>query len=610
MLTSSPASVPAGPQFPAGTDPQFAAAETSAREHAARVAMGEEPASIVLRGGRVVDVFDRRVVRADVAIAGQRIAAVGDVAASIGDRTIVIDCAGRFIAPGFIEPHYHVGGSQVTIERLAELLLPLGTTVLGTCFYEAAIISGVEAVEDQLRRVEHTGLDVLLAPFVASVGQGDLGASRSDLADVRRLIAHPRAIELREWNYASHIPALRDAYVEALTRGRVIGGHMEGLTGAPLQAAAALGCRSDHETGSVEEALAKVRAGITVQIREGTGARDLTEVTRAITEFGADPVNFALTADQQELWSLADRGHLDDKLRRVVAEGVGPVDAVRMATLAAARSLGIADRYGAIAPGRFASLCVLGDLREFEVHHVLSRGAHVVADGHYTVPTDFEPYPAEYRETLRVGGTFDAADMRLPALAGRVRVVGITAGSLLTEELEEDVDLPDGVPDPATGLNLFAVMDRHEASGRLGVGLVRGVGVTSGAFAATPVPGQVDPMVVGTDPEDMALAARRMLDLGGGIVVVRDGTVLAEVALPVFGLLDDGPLDETIAACRAVARAIAEIGCPDPDVVSNTAFATLPRSLPRLKLTSHGLVRVFREGPRELVPLMIAASGR
>ena len=239
-----------------------------------------------------------------------------------------------------------------------------------------------------------------------------------------------------------------------------------------------------------------MRAGITVQIRQGTGARDLAEVTRAITEFGADPVNFALTADQQELWSLADHGHLDDKLRRVVAEGVGPVDAVRMATLAAARSLGIADRYGAITPGRFASLCVLGDLREFEVRHVLSRGAHVVADGRYTVPTDFEPYPAEYLETLRVGRTFDASDMRLPTVTGRVRVVGITPGSLLTEELEEEVDLPEGVPDAATGLNLFAVMDRHQASGRIGVGLVRGVGVTSGAFAATPVPGQVDPMVV------------------------------------------------------------------------------------------------------------------
>lgn len=604
MLTST-TSVPAGPHFPAGTDPQYARLEAQARERAARVATGEQAADLVLRGGRVVDVFDRRVVRADVAIAGDRVAVVGDVAHTVGEQTVVVDCTGLVITPGFVEPHYHVGGSQLTVERLAELLVPLGTTVMGTCFYEAAIIAGVDAVEDQMRRVESTGLDVLLAPFVASLGQGDLGSSRSELADVLRLVAHPRAIELREWNVASHVEALREVYLEALARGRVIGGHLEGLLGSALQGSVALGCRSDHETGTVEEALEKVRAGVVVQIRQGTGARDLAEVTRTITEFGADPSNFALTADQQELWSLAEHGHLDDKLRRVVAEGVGPVDAVRMATHNAARSLGIADRYGAVAPGFFASLVVLGDLRDFEVRHVFSRGVHVASEGRYLLPTSFADYPGELTDTLRVGRTLDAGAFRLVDGAARVRVVGITPGSLLTEELEEDVEVTGGVVDAATGLNTFAVLDRHEASGRVGLGLVRGVGVTSGAFAATPVPGQVDPMVVGTDPQDMALAANRMLELRGGIVVVRDGQVLAEVALPVLGLQNHGPVAETLAACRAVSAALVEIGCTDPDVVSNAAFATLPRSLPRLKLSSHGYVRVFREGPRELVPFRV-----
>lgn len=604
MLTSS-TTVPAGPHFPAGTDPQFAATEASAREHAARVAMGEDAASLVLRGGRVVDVFDRRVVRADVAIAGDRIAVVGDVEHCLGPDTRVIDCSGLVIAPGFVEPHYHVGGSQLTVERLAELLLPLGTTVLGTCFYEAAIIAGPATVEAELERLERTGLDVLLAPFVASLGQGDLGSSRSDLDAVLRLVAHPRTIELREWNFASHVPALREVYLEAVARGRVIGGHLEGLEGPALAASVALGCRSDHETGTAEEALARVRAGVTVQIRQGTGARDLAEVTRAVTEFGADPSNFALTADQQELWSLAEHGHLDDKLRRVVAEGVGPVDAIRMATINAARSLGIDDRYGAVTPGRFASLAVLGDLRELDVRHVFSRGVHVAEDGRYLLPNDFEPYSSELTDTLRVARRLEADDLRLPAGQGRMRVIGITAGSLLTDELEEDVELTDGVPDPASGLNLFAVVDRHEASGRVGLGLVRGVGVQSGAFAATPVPGQVDPIVVGTDPADMALAANRVLELRGGIVVVQDGEVLAEIALPVLGLLNEGPVADTVAAAQAVAAAIAQIGCPDADVVSNAAFATLPRSLPRLKLSSHGYVRVFREGPRDLVPLRV-----
>ena len=147
------------------------------------------------------------------------------------------------------------------------------------------------------------------------------------------------------------------------------------------------------------------------------------------------------------------------------------------------------------------------------------------------------------------------------------------------------------------------MLDRHEASGRIGLGLVRGLGITSGAFAATPVPGQVDPIVAGTDPADMAIAANRLLELRGGIVVVQDGAVVAEIALPVLGLLNEGPVEDTVAAAQAVSAGLATIGCPDPDVISNAAFATLPRSLPRLKLSSHGYVRVFREGPRELVAL-------
>src|SRR5690606_18371356 len=214
--------------------------------------------------------------------------------------------------------------------------------------------------------------------------------------------AHPSCVELREWNYASHVDHLREVYLEALARGRVIGGHMEGLVGGPLQAAAALGCRSDHEATTAEEALAKVRAGVTVQIRQGTGARDLPEVTRAITELGADPSGFALTADQQELWSLVEHGHLDDKVRRVVAEGVAPVDAVRMATINAARSMGLGDRYGAVAPGYLASLAVVDDLRSFTVRRVVARGRLVAEDGRYTHDAAPRPYDPAERDTLRL----------------------------------------------------------------------------------------------------------------------------------------------------------------------------------------------------------------
>ncbi|HSF26580.1 MAG TPA: adenine deaminase C-terminal domain-containing protein, partial [Actinomycetes bacterium] len=537
-----------------------------------------------------------------VAVAGERIALVGDASHCLGAGTRVLDCTGRFVLPGLVEPHFHVGGSQCSIERLAEVLVPAGTVALGTCFYEAAIVAGREAVEEQLRRAEATALDVLFSPFVASLGQGDLGASRTSMADLLELIDHPACIELREWNLSSHVPELREVYLRARARGAVIGGHLEGLAGPALSASAALGARSDHETSSAAEALEKVRAGVTVQIREGSGARDLVAVTRAITEHGADPARFALTVDQQELWSIAERGHLDDKLRMVVGQGVGPIDAVRMATINAARSLGVDDRYGAVAPGFLASVLVVDDLRRFTVEQVVARGRLVAEHGRYLPASDPAPYPAPWSQTVHVPGRLRADDFRLRPTSRRLRVIGVTPGSLLAEELEEDVELRGGMPLAEHGLAAMAVLDRHEGSGRVGRGLVRGLGLRAGAVAATVTPGMVNLMVIGVDAADMALAANRLVELQGGIVVVVDGEVRAEVALPLFGLVSADPLEQTLAACRRVAAAVRDdLGAPDPDVLSNAAFVTLPRSIPRLKLCDHGLVRVSREGSRERV---------
>lgn len=607
MLTSKSTANPL--RFPTATDPEFAEDELRARELASSVAQGARPADLVLQGGRVVDVFNQRIFAADIAVAGDRIALIGDVESAIGTETQVIDCSGRTLIPGLIEPHFHIGGSQLAVERLAEILVRHGTTALSTCFYEVAIISGVESVEAQLERLEGSGLDVLLAPFVASLGQGDLGSSRSSFEDVRRLLANPRTVELREWNVASHSPALREIYLTATASGSVIGGHLEGLSGAQLQASVALGCRTDHEVSYAHEALEKIANGLIVQIRQGTGARDLEEVTRAITEFGASARNFSLTADQQELWSLQRDGHLDDKLRRVVAEGVSPVDAVTMATINSARSLGIDDRFGALAPGYFASIVAVDDLRNFTVEKVISRGRLVVDGGEYLLDSTPEPYPAEETDTIRVARPLTAEDFVYDVGGDGehdVRVIGVTPGSLLTEELQETVTFTGGIPETPEGLNMIAVFDRHQASGRVGLGLIRGIGVRDGAFAATPTPGQVNPMVVGTNRRDMEVAANRLIELKGGIIVVKGGEIVAEVALPVYGLLNTRPVAETARDASDVARSLAEdLGCPDPDVITNAAFATIPRSIPAFKVCDYGLVRVFREGERELVPLKV-----
>ena len=253
--------------------------------------------------------------------------------------------------------------------------MPRGTVALSTCFYEPAVVSGPRPVHDLLERSLGTGLDVLFSPFGAALGEGPLGASRTTFEDLLEFLRHERCVEFREWSYpGSKRPGARQLWLEAMEHKRVLGGHLEGLTGPLLQASVALGACSDHETGTAEEAFEKTRAGVIVQAREGSAARDLAEVVRAITEHGADAACFAFSTDEQELHSLVRDGHMDHKLRLAVREGVAPVDAVRMATLAGARSLGVERNYGAVAAGRIASLVLVDNLGDFGVRRVIAQG--------------------------------------------------------------------------------------------------------------------------------------------------------------------------------------------------------------------------------------------
>lgn len=590
-----------------GQTGSLVAQEAASRERAAAVAMGETPADFVLRNARVVDVYNGRIMDADVALAGDRIASVGDIGATMGRSTEQLDCTGLYLLPGFVEPHLHIGSSQLSIERLAEVLVPHGTIAMSTCFYEPAIVTGPAAVEQLIERSVGTGLDVLFSPFAGALGQGDLGASRTTVEDLARMVAHERCVELREWNLpSSRLPGMRELWEAALERKVVIGGHLEGLVGSLLQASVALGACSDHETATAEEAMEKVRAGVIVQAREGSAARDLVQVVRAITEHGADAACFAFSTDEQELDSLVRDGHMEHKLRMAVREGVPPIDAVRMATLAGARSLGVERDYGAVAAGRVASLALVEDLADFRVHRVIARGQLAGEDYRYLLESRTSAYPDEWSHTVNLPRQMTEADFMLDHDSGRLRVIGLTPGSLVTAELEEEVELDRGRLADYTGLAKLAVVDRHEGSGRIGLGLIRGLDVAHGAVATTINPGMANLMVVGTDEKAMAMAANRVADLEGGIVIARDGEVRAEVALPLFGMLSHEPLSQTVEACARVADSLRDdLGCPHAGMLSSAGFACLPVAIPTLKLCDRGLVRVDRVSGRELVRLEV-----
>jgi adenine deaminase len=591
----------------AGRDP--IEAEAAGRERAAAVAMGESPATVLLEGGRVVDVYSGRIIRADVALAGDRIAFVGDASHAVAAETERVDCRGHFVLPGFVEPHLHVGGSQLTIERLAEVLVTHGTVALSTCFYEAAIVVGLDAVESLIERAEGTGLDVLFSPFLVAMGQGARGG-RAAAADLLGLVRHPRTVEIREWSHnIAAIPGMRELWVEALRRNLQIGGHLEGLDRRGIDASVAIACCSDHEVVSAAEAIEKVRAGVSVQIRDGSGARDLRNVLPAITEHGLDPACFAFSTDGQELDTLAADGHLDARIRLAVKEGLAPVDAVRMATLGAARGLGVERNYGAVAPGRVASLVVVDDLAGFGIDLVFSRGLLAARRGEYLLEPERDDYPEAWRDTVHVRAPLGAADFALAAESGRMRVIGVTPGSLLTAELVESVTVEGGRIAAGPGLAKIALIDRHQASGRIAVAPIRGLDLSGGAVASTYEPGTANLMVVGDDEEAMALVANRVIELGGGIATASNGKIRAEVALPVFGILSDRPSAEVVVAIEAIARSLRrDLGCPHPGILTNAGFACLASAIPALKLSDRGLVRVEREASPQPVPLAVGGA--
>ena len=577
--------------------------ETTERRIAADVAIGKQNADLALLNGRYVEVNTGRIESGDIAMAGRRIAAIGDVSQCIGDSTTIVDCSGLILAPGLIDPHIHVGGSQLSIERLAEVLVPAGTAAICTDFYELATIAGIETVEESIRRADGTGLYILLSPFHATaLGIGEFGnLGRFSLDDLLSLANHERAIGIREWNYgADQIPLsqISDFYRIAIERRLAIEGHLEGLSGPPLQASIALGVMSDHETVTAQEASSLIKLGVTVQLREGSGAKDLAEVVKAITEEGYDTRSFSLATDEQELHSLARDGYMDHKVRMAVRHGVAPIDAIRMATLTAAQSLGVQRDFGSLAPGKVASIAAVDSLGSFRVRLMVSEGVLSARDGSYLIEKTIEAYPSEWYDTINVKGPLGPSDFEFDHRLQRaeVRVIGIDPGSLVTEELIETVDFVDGRTVNSNGLATVTVIDRHFGSGAQGLGLVRGFDIVDGAIATTINPGVMNLLVLGVDSTSMATAANRVTKLGGGIVAARGGEVLAEVSTPLFGIFSDRPSTEVIREAVDVADAIRnQLGVSYDGLITSIGFAALAVIIPSLKICDKGLVRVARD---------------
>jgi adenine deaminase len=558
------------------------------------VARGDAPPDLVITGARVFSAFTREWLETDVAVFGGVIAGLGEY--NGGER---LDASGQYLVPGFIDAHVHIESSKLVPAEFARAVVPHGTTAVVTDPHEMANVLGPAGVQWMLDAAAGLPLDVfVMASSCVPASDFESPGFRLDPADMEAILRHPRALGVAEMmNFPGVIAGVPDV-IARLELSDHIDGHAPGVSGAALNAYVAAGVRSDHEATTYEEALEKRRRGMWVLIREASNARNLRDLLPLVKDFG--PGQCAFCTDDREPDLLYREGHIDQMCRIAVAEGIAAEDALLMATLHAARAHRLLDR-GAVAPGLRADLVLLDDLESFRPAAVFKDGRLVAIDGR-AAPFDVAPIPETVRQTMHCA-PLSADAFAIPAESARVRVIEIIPGQLITHAREEEPTVRDGriVADPDDDIAKIAVIERHHETGRIGKGLVRGFGLRTGAFASTVAHDAHNVVIVGTTDADMAACAARLQEIGGGIVVARDGAVRGELPLPVAGLLSDQPVEDVVTRLEALQDMLHEQGVGDSAPFMTLSFLALS-VIPALKITDRGLVDVERF---ELVPLAV-----
>jgi adenine deaminase len=594
--------------------------------HAVDVAAGRRPATLLLRDGRLLNVFDGRIRRVAVAFAGRLIATVGsDDDAPAADTTV--DLHGAYLAPGLIDGHVHIESSLVTPAAYAQGVVPRGVTGVVCDPHEIANVAGVPGVQWLLERSRDLPLDVwVTVPSSVPSTAMETAGSALGLAEIEALLEHPQVVGVAEMMSFSAVVA-GDAtelgkVVLAEAAGKTAEGHAPGLRGRALQAYLASGIVSDHESTTLEEGREKLAAGVFLMVREGSVTRDLDALLPLVRPEHADRVGFV--TDDRLPHDLLDEGGVDCLVRRAVQAGADPVYAVRCASYNVARHYGL-KRRGAVAPGYLADVVVIDDLAGFRAQAVYKGGRRVAVDGRYqpdgplgdghahgpAAPAPAgasapgaDAWNAAVRDTVRLP-RLEASDLRLPDPGGPVRVIQALPNQILTGALALRPSVHDGavVADPARDLLKLVCVERHGRNGGWALGLVTGFGLQQGALASTVGHDHHNLLAVGADDEAMLIAARRLQELGGGFVAVGGGRVLAELPLEIAGLVTDAPLAEVRRHMRALDDAATSLGATLPAPFMALSFLGLP-VIPELRLTDLGLVDVLAG---RIVPL--AAGG-
>lgn len=550
------------------------------------VGRGDQPADLVLRGAQVLDLVTGDLLDGDVAIHQ------GVIAGTLGtyEGTVMIDLSGLILVPGFIDTHLHIESSLVTPLEFDRCVTPHGITTAICDPHEIANVIGADGIRYFQDASTYTLMDirVQLSSCVPSTHMETAGASLT-ADDLKVLMGHPSGIGLAEFmNY----PGVIDRDPEVLKKlGLFAGGHIDGhcpqLRGLDLNAYIAAGISTEHEATTAEEAREKLQKGMRVLIREGSVSKDLHALQPLLTERTA-PYMCLCTDDRNPL-DIAEEGHLDHMIRTLVSKGTPPLAAYRAASLSAAEAFGLKDR-GLIAPGKRADIVAVTSLEACDVQRVFCAGIEATADAF----ADRRALPPVARRSVHAP-KLRPEDFRAKANKAETDVIGIVEGKIITEHLHETIPVVDGDkrPDPERDLIRIAVVERHGKNGNIATGFVKGFGLQRGAIASTVCHDHHNIACVGVDYGDMALASNRLTALEGGFVVAADGEILAELALPVAGLMSLEPFEAVRDRLFLLRDAAKRLGVTLNEPFLQLAFLALP-VIPALKITDRGMVDVIK----------------
>ena len=571
------------------------------------VAMGRRPADLVIRNGRWVNVHSGEIIpETDIAVVEGRFAYCGpDAPHCIGENTRVVDAAGRYLVPGLCDAHMHVESGMVTVTEFCRAVIPHGTTSMFIDPHEIANVLGLEGV----RLMHDEAIDM---PVSVHVQMPSCVPSAPGLENPGALIGPAEVAEAMGWDniiglgevmnfpgVAANDAKMRGEIDATVAAGKTVGGHYASPDlGLPFHGYVAGGPEDDHEGTRIEDAVARVRQGMKAMLRLGSAWYDVATQIKAVTERGLDPRNFILCTDDCHSGTLVKDGHMNRVVRHAIAQGLKPVTAIQMATLNTAQHFRLERELGSIAPGRLADFLIVSDLAALVIDEVWARGVRLAVAGRLDVDIPARDYPASAKQTVKLGKVLAARDFDIAAPAGanevRARVIGVIENQAPTRALEADLPVEDGLVamDRANDVCQIALVERHRGTGAVVNGFVSGFGYLEDcALASTVAHDSHHMIVVGTNKADMAAAANRLGEVGGGVVIFSKGKELAIVEMPIAGLMSNERAEIVAAKAEALTAAMRAMGCSLNNAYMQHSLLALV-VIPELRISDMGLIDV------------------